>query len=151
MKHGEIGFKIRVLFLGGGDEHVLREKAVPGLFRDDPHFDPVVRIGTSVAVLHEHFLMLHVGQHAVAHRVEILGRDLVVDRAPPDVARVFSLIDDVLVLGRPTRVLAGCDDQPATGGQLAFAAAKRMFVQGWNRQVPMRADKIFQAVIFKPE
>ena len=122
VQHGEIRLEIVVFFDLRIDEHVLGKKAVPCLLGDHAHLDAVIRIGACVAILHEHFLVLHIGKHAVAHRVEMFRRNLVVDRTPPDVAGVFRLVDDVLVLWRPAGVLAGGDNQPAAGGQFALAA-----------------------------
>ena len=60
--------------LGHVDEHVAGEQAVPGLLGDDPHRQPVARVGAGVAVLHEQLAALDVVQQPLVQRVELPRR-----------------------------------------------------------------------------
>ena len=66
--------------------------------------------------------------------------DRPVDRAPPDLVPARRLVDDELVLGAPTGVLAGPDDERTVGRDEALAGPDRVLVQLGGRQVrPDRA------------
>ena len=79
-------------------------------------------------------------------RVEILLGDGFVDRPPPDLVVAVGLVDDELVVGRPTGVVAGADNQRPQVGQRALAPPYRVFIQGRCRQIPEDLVQVVQAV-----
>ena len=74
---------MRRLLPGGGlDEHVAREKAVPGVLGDDPDGQPVFGVGADKAVLHEDIIGLEVHDHPFVQQVKKLLADGGIDLAP---------------------------------------------------------------------
>ena len=133
----------------GGDEHVPRKVAVPGLFGDDADSHAVGRVGPDEAVLHEQLLALQECLQPHENTVERAEAGGPVILAPPDAVFVFRLFDDVLV-GRGTGApFARVHDERAAGHHVAFAAEDGLFHQGRYGQVPEHAVEIIQAVVLK--
>ena len=80
----------------------------------------VVRIGPDEAILGIQVPVGAVGHQTRSKGVVVGLADRSVDLAPPDLVTARGLIDDELVLGRPSRVLAGPDDERPLGGDEAL-------------------------------
>jgi hypothetical protein len=89
-------------------------------------------------------------QHVPVQRVETVGRDGAIDRAPPDVALAGGFLDDELVVGRAAGVGAGVGHQRAALGQRAFVAAQRFLDQLFGGVVPVFRVDVADAVLVKP-
>ena len=125
--HGELR-RERLVAVGGVDEQVAREQALPRVLGDDAHRQPVARVGADVAVQREHVLAGEVGAGAREQRVELGGVDRLVDR-PVDVRLAAGLAHEELVVRRAARVLAGLDDELPVGPEDPLAAGQRVLVQ----------------------
>ncbi len=127
---GELGRVLAELRrIGLGNEQVPREQAVPRLLGDDADRQPVRRVGARPAVLDEELLAPQVGQHAPLEPVERRGVDRPIDLAPRDVLLARGFLDDELVVGGSTGVLARRAHQRALGRDHAFAAPDDFLVQ----------------------
>ncbi len=128
------------------DEHVAREQAVPGVLGDDPHRQPVARVGAGVAVLHEESATLHVVEQALPQRVEMMRLERPIDLAPPDLVGARRLADDELVVRGSAGVLTGPADERSVDGDRPFPALDRFLVQRRNIQVPVDPGNVGDAV-----
>ena len=134
------GPEVRQLGRHGADEHVPDEQRVPRVRRDEPDRQPVGRIGAAEEVLHEQLARVEVGADVLVQPVERLGIEPGVLLPPDPVGRAGSSIDE-LVLGGAAGVGRGDGGERAVVGQLAFAAAERVFDERGRRQVGMDADR----------
>ncbi|MNG00440.1 hypothetical protein D3C84_833760 [compost metagenome] len=73
--------------------------------------------------------------NAVPQGIELVGRELAVDRAPGDGILSGRLFDDETVNRRTTSAMTSFHNQRASIGQLAFTAVQRFFYQLIDAQV----------------
>ena len=132
---GEVRLEREQLVGVGADEQVAREQAVPRQLSDDPHTQPVARVGTGKHVLGVHLVGRDELLHPAHQSVEFVGGDWLVARVPPDRVLAGRLSDEELVLGRAPSVLAGLSRQGAGGHDRGFASPHRVLVKGRRAQV----------------
>ena len=126
----------------GGRMNMLRENRLcQALSVIDPHRQAIGRIGAGVKILDEQLTPLKIGEHALAQALKALGRDRLVDLAPPHRFLGSRLFDDVFVARRAAGKCAGIDREAATRGNLALAAPDRMLVEHRHRLVPMHGSR----------
>jgi hypothetical protein len=114
-------FLAGVVFVGR-DEEVLAEQAVPGGFGGDLHRQVMLRVGAHVQVGDELVAFADVALHALPQRIELVGGEGLVHRAPVDALAGAGLVDDEAVGGRAAGAVAGVDRERAVVGQMAFLA-----------------------------
>jgi hypothetical protein len=130
---------MRQLGRQGADEHVAHEERVPRIGRDEPHREPVGRIGAAEEILHVHLARVEVPPHVVMQPIEgrrVQPRILL----PPDPVRRAGLLDHELVLGGAAGVRCGDGGEGAAIGELSFAPANRVLDEGWRGQVGVNPD-----------
>ena len=128
------------------DQQVLREQAVPGLLRNHAHGQAKDRVGAAEAILDEQLPALEMGQHARAQGVEFFRVERPVDRTPPDIPGAGRFLDDELVVGRASRMLARFDDQRPVRRDAPLAPADGFLVEQRHRIIPMHVARVLDAV-----
>ncbi len=131
------------------DEHVLREEAVPRVFGDHAHRQPVSGIRTRVALEDEDVLAGEVGRELVVETVDLDAFERAVDFAPPDVLLAARLLGEELVVRRPPGVAAGERHERAGGTQAPLAAGDGVLVQLRRREVPVHPPQVVEAVLLE--
>jgi len=99
VQDGELRHVIRQLFGFRLNEKIAREEGVPGTYRDDPHRQPVARIGAGETVLDPDIAVLQIGLETAEHIFEGFRRNRLVDITPPDVVPGLLFLDDEFVFG----------------------------------------------------
>ena len=121
------------------DEHVAGEEGVPGVGRDEADRQPVGRIGAGEEILDEHLTRIEISADIVVQALE-RGRLETGGLLPPDPVCRAGLLDDELVLGRPTGMRRRHLDERATIGEMTFASTKGVLDQCWRSEVGVNAD-----------
>ena len=118
------------------DEQRARKERVPRLLRHDAHAEAVRRISAGEALEDKELVLLVqvFGGDLLAER-ELIGRDGLVDLAPPDLVVDGGRVLEVLVLRAASREGAGLAHQGAVGGQRALAASDRFLDQFRGGQI----------------
>jgi len=138
------------LFLGRRlNEKVACKEVVPGVLGNDTDRHAVVRVGARETVLHIDILHLQIGSHALVEHVEVLLRDRLVDRAPPDLVVALLFIDDELVIGRAPSVVPGSHNERPEMGESALAALERLFVERGRRKIPVDIVQVVESMVLK--
>jgi hypothetical protein len=75
--------------------------------------------------------------HLVAEAVEVLLRERLVDRPPPDPLLGLGLLDDELVPGRTAGKAAGVDDERPALGKAALAPLESVRVEQRRSRLPV--------------
>ena len=108
-----------------------------GAAGDDADADAVVVVGAGEGIDDvERIARLEVLDDLPAQAVELVLRQRLVDRAPPDAVLRAGLLDDELVLRRAPGELAGVDGERATVRQRAVAALQGSGVELSGRRAP---------------
>jgi hypothetical protein len=102
-------------------------------------------VGAREGVDHVDVLVLEVLDHLLAQPVEVLLRDRLVDRSPPDPVFGSRFLYDELVLGRTSRVAAGVDAERAPLGQPALIPLQSVRVEERGRRLVVDATFGIQA------
>jgi hypothetical protein len=131
------------------DKEILGEKAVPGVLRDDPHGQPIVRIGPDEAVLDVNLLHLEIGGEAMVEALKPFSRYRPIHLTPPDVLPAAALFHHELVVGRTPGMVARAHHERPHVGQRALMAQERLLVELGRRQVPVGGVQVVQAVVFQ--
>ena len=149
VQHGEAGTELRQLRRHGPDEHVAHEERVPRVRRDEPHRNPVGRVGAAEEVLDEDLVGIEVAPHVLVQPLE--GRRLQPRvLLPPDPVGAARLLDDELVLGRATGVGGGDGAEGAAIGQHALAPGDGVLDQRGGSEIGVDPDGK-QAVLYQGE
>ena len=114
-----------------------REEGVPGALRD--HADPqrIGRVRAAEAILHEQLFAFQKLQQARLDAVENRRAHRLVHRSPVHGRFGVAIADNVLVLRRAARELAGSNHQGAAFRQHSFAVLNRFFDQFGGGKIPM--------------
>src|SRR4029079_12528925 len=120
-------------------EQVASEDARPGRLGVYAQPPAVMRIGADQQVLAVEVLLRAVGDEPAPKPVVMLLADRPVDLAPPDLAGAGRLVDDELVLRRPTCVVTGPHDQRPLGSDQSLAGPDRILDQLRRGQIRKHA------------
>ena len=138
MQHERLGRERRFLARGEIDEHRPCEECVVRVRGDHAHADPVRRVGAGPGVDDvERVGGAELRRHLVAEAVEVLLGERLIDLAPPDAVLRATLLDEELVLRRPSGELPGVDGQRPALGQAPFPALQRVGIEQRGRRVAM--------------
>ncbi|MCY1276848.1 hypothetical protein D9M69_271470 [compost metagenome] len=116
-----VGFRV--------DEQLAAEQVLPGGLGGHLHRQVVFGGRAYMDVGNEVVLGVVERLDTGPQGIELVCRELAVDRTPADGLGGTRLVDDEAVGRRATGAVAGADHQRAVGRQLAFAAAKGLFDQ----------------------
>ena len=115
---GEIGLaKVGELLLSGSDKHVSHEESVVSTGTDNTDLDSVLGVPAGVSINNVDSLsgIQVVNSTLSVNLPRVLGK-LLVDRSPPNVVDRGGLVDNTLVLGGATSLLAGGGNKSTSGG-----------------------------------
>ena len=117
------------------DEQAPAEQVVPCCLGG--HFDrEVVRgVRTYMNVGHKTLALAQIGFNAVPQGIELVGRELAIDRAPGDGSLSGWLFNDVTINRRTAGTVTGLHDQRASIGKYAFTAIQGFFNQIIDAQI----------------
>ena len=144
------GIEAFELFRRRTDQKLVHKQRVPRIFGDDANADAVFKIGAAEQILREQFAAFREGHHVGIERIEMRrGHRLVV--VPPDLAFGAGIAHHEFVGGGAAGVLTGERDEGTVFRQMAFAAARRFFIEFRNVQIPVHSFQIAKALLLQPE
>ena len=147
--HGElrhVGFELFVIVLA--NEHVTRKQVVPRACVHHSNGNLVVGMCARVAVLDEEVSSLKICGEPRFQLLVVLGLERL-RRIPPDIVLAPGLADDVLVVGRASRVLAGTDHERTPMGDEPLAPLNRMLVERGRGQVPPHGIRVDDSMMLE--
>ncbi|MNQ34032.1 hypothetical protein D3C85_474800 [compost metagenome] len=121
--------------LGRVDEQATTEQVLPGSLGGHLHGQVVLGSRTYMHVGNEMLLRVVECLNASPQGVELVGRELAVDRAPGDGSLGAWLFNDETVDWRTAGTVTGTNNQCAGIGKLAFTAIEGFFNQIINTQI----------------
>lgn len=131
--------KVLELLARRADQHVVHEEGVVGTSANDSDLDAVLWLPAGKAVKDVNVLAgVEVVDGTLTVDLKGVLVHLDVDGAPPDVVLGRLLVDDTLVLGRATRLLAGEVDQSSVGGNDGTLLGDGVLVEGSDRGVALQ-------------
>ncbi|CAI8754899.1 NAD-specific glutamate dehydrogenase [Pseudomonas sp. IT-P171] len=117
------------------DEQATTEQVLPGSLGGHFHGQVVVFRRTYMNVGNEMLLRVVERLDASPQGIELVGRELAVDRAPGDRGLGGRLFNDETVDWRAAGTVTGANNQCASVGKLAFTAIQSFFYQIINTQI----------------
>ena len=123
------------IVLGRVDEQATTEQILPGSLGSHFHGQVVIFSRAYMHVGNEVLLRVVEGFYASPQGIELVGRELAVDRAPGDSGLSGRLFNDETVDWRTAGAMTGANNQSAGIGKLAFTAVQGFFYQIINTQI----------------
>ena len=121
--------------LGRVDEQATTEQVLPGSLCGHFHGQVVIFRRAYMHVGNEVLLRVVEGLDASPQGIELVGRELAVDRAPGNSGLGGRLFNDETVDWRAAGAVTGANNQSAGIGKLAFTAIQGFFYQIINTQI----------------
>ena len=143
---GEFRIKAFQLFGGGADQQLMHEQRVPGIFGDHPHPDAVGEVGAAEQILGEQLAAFGMGHHVGIERVEMRRRSSPCCCPTRPGFRCWRRARRTCRRRRAAGMHAGEHHQRAIGGDMAFAAADRFFIERRRAEIVMHGLEIAEAV-----
>ena len=117
------------------DEQATAKQVLPGSLGGHLHGQVVVFGRTYMYVGNEVLLCVVERFNTVPQGIELVGRELTVDRAPGDGSRSGRLVNDETIDWRAAGAVTGANNQRAGIGKLALTATQSFFYQIINTQI----------------
>ncbi|CAI8760341.1 NAD-specific glutamate dehydrogenase [Pseudomonas sp. IT-P294] len=117
------------------DEQATTEQVLPGSLRGHFHGQVVISRRTYMNVGNEMLLCVVERFYAVPQGIELVGRELAVDRAPSNGSRSGWLVNNETIDWRAAGTVTGTNNQRAGIGKLALTATQSFFYQIINTQI----------------
>ena len=125
-EHVDVGLaKVRELLGRGTHEHLMDEERLARALAHHADLARVVAVGAGKAVHHVELATKEIARNALADALVGLTRDGDVHLAPAHLVVHLGVVDDVAVVGRTPRALAGIDHERAVGRKPSLAVGER--------------------------